>query len=59
MFLCTFADYLETRLTQLMFICPRTNRLGPTHVDINLAEIDKLPDRVIFSQCFYCDTVHG
>ena len=25
----------------------------------NLAEIDKLPDRVTFSQCPHCRTVHG
>ena len=46
-------------MTRLMFKCPRTNRLVPTHVDIDLAEIDKLPDRVTFSQCPFCSTVHG
>src|SRR5580704_15270356 len=51
--------FWEAPLTQLMFKCPRTNRLVPTHVDIDLAEIDKLPDRVTFSQCPYCRTVHG
>jgi hypothetical protein len=48
MFRCTFADYLETPLTHLMFICPRTNRLAPTNVNINLAEIDRLPIELHF-----------
>jgi hypothetical protein len=46
-------------MTQLMFKCPKTKRLISTNVDIDLAEIDKLPDRVTFSQCPYCRTVHG
>jgi hypothetical protein len=59
MFPRTFTVFWEAPLTQLMFKCPRTNRLVPTHVDIDLAEIDKLPDRVTFSQCPYCRSVHG
>jgi hypothetical protein len=46
-------------LTTLMFQCPRTKKLIPTSVYIDLADIDKLPDRVTFSQCPYCRTVHG
>ena len=46
-------------MTQLMFRCPKTDRLIPTHVDIDLADIDKLPDRITFSQCPHCRTVHG
>jgi hypothetical protein len=46
-------------VTRLMFKCPNTKRLVPTHVDIDLAEIDRLPDRVTFSRCLYCSTVHG
>ena len=46
-------------MMRLMFKCPNTKRLVPTHVDIDLAEIDRLPDRVTFSQCLYCGTVHG
>jgi hypothetical protein len=46
-------------LAQLMFRCPNTDRLIPTHVDIDLAEIDKLPDRITFTQCPHCRTVHG
>ena len=38
---------------------PNTKKLVPTHVDIDLAEIDRLPDRVTFSRCLYCSTVHG
>jgi hypothetical protein len=44
---------------QLMFKRPKTNRLVPTHIGVDLADIDKLPDRVTFSQCPYCSTVHG
>jgi hypothetical protein len=50
---------LEVPLTQLMFKCPKTKRLVPTHVDIDLAQIDKLPDRVTFSRCPFCSTLHG
>ena len=46
-------------MTQLMFKCPKTKRLVPTNVEIDLANIDKLPDRVTFSQCPYCRAVHG
>ena len=46
-------------MTQLMFKCPKTKRLVPTHVDIDLAQIDKLPDRVTFSRCPFCSTLHG
>ena len=46
-------------MTQLMFKCPKTKRLISTNVDIDLAEIDKLPDRVTFTQCPHCHTVHG
>ena len=53
------AENREVSLTRLMFKCPNTKRLIPTHVDIDLAEIDRLPDRVTFSQCLYCGTVHG
>jgi hypothetical protein len=53
------AEYLEVSLTRLMFKCPNTKRLVPTHVDIDFAEIDGLPDRITFSQCLYCGTVHG
>jgi hypothetical protein len=42
-----------------MFKCPKTKKLIPTHLDIDLAEIDKLPDRVTFSQCHYCRKLHG
>jgi hypothetical protein len=31
-----------------MFKCSRTKRLVPTHVDVDPAEIDKLPDRITF-----------
>jgi hypothetical protein len=44
---------------QLMFKCPNTKKLVPTHVDIDLADIDKLPDRVTFSQCPFCSALHG
>ena len=50
---------LEVPLTQLMFKCPKIKRLVPTHVDIDLAQIDKLPDRVTFSRCPFCSTLHG
>jgi hypothetical protein len=50
---------LEVPVTKLMFKCPKTNRLVPTQVDVDLAKIDELPDRVTFSQCPYCRTVHG
>jgi len=50
---------LGVPLTQLMFKCPKTKRLVPTHVDIDLAQIDKLPDRVTFSRCPFCSTLHG
>jgi hypothetical protein len=53
------AENREVSLTRLMFKCPNTKRLVPTHVDIDLAEIDRLPDRVTFSRCPYCSTVHG
>ncbi len=53
------AENREVSLTRLMFKCPNTKRLVPTHVDIDLAEIDRLPDRITFSRCLYCDTVHG
>jgi hypothetical protein len=53
------AENREVSLTRLMFKCPNTERLVPTHVDIDLAEIDRLPDRVTFSRCLYCSTVHG
>jgi len=53
------AENREVSLTRLMFKCPNTKRLVPTHVDIDLAEIDRLPDRVTFSRCLYCSTVHG
>jgi len=53
------AENREVSLTRLMFKCPNTKRLIPTHVDIDLAEIDRLPDRVTFSRCPYCSTVHG
>ena len=46
-------------MTQLMFRCPRTKKLVPTQVDIDLAEIDKLPDRLTFSRCAFCSTLHG
>jgi hypothetical protein len=46
-------------LTQLMFRCPNSKRLVSTKIDVDLAEIDKLPDRVTFSQCPHCGTVHG
>ena len=46
-------------MTILMFQCPRTKRLVSTSVDVDLADIDKLPDRVTFSQCPHCRTVHG
>jgi hypothetical protein len=55
----SLAENREVSLTRLMFRCPNTKRLIPTHVDIDLAEIDRLPDRVTFSRCLYCDTVHG
>jgi hypothetical protein len=45
---------VEVPLTTLMFQCPRTKRLVSTSIDIDLADIDKLPDRVTFSQCPYC-----
>jgi len=44
---------------QLMFKCPKTNRLVPLHLDIDLAVIDQLPDRVTFSRCPFCSTLHG
>jgi hypothetical protein len=53
------AENREVSLTRLIFKCPNTKRLVPTHVDIDLAEIDRLPDRVTYSRCLYCDTVHG
>jgi hypothetical protein len=53
------AENREVSLTRLMFKCPNTKRLVPTNVDIDLAEIDRLPDRVTFSRCLYCSTVHG
>ena len=53
------AENREVSLMRLMFKCPNTKRLVPTHVDIDLAEIDRLPDRVTFSRCLYCSTVHG
>ena len=37
----------------------RYNRSSAIGVDIDLAEIDRLPDRVTFSRCPYCSTVHG
>ena len=53
------AENWEVSLTRLMFKCPNTKKLITTHVDIDLAEIDRLPDRVTFSRCPYCSTVHG
>ena len=53
------AENREVSVTRLMFKCPNTRRLVPTNVDIDLAEIDRLPDRVTFSRCLYCSTVHG
>jgi hypothetical protein len=53
------AECLEAPLTQLMFECPRTKRRVPTGIDIDLADIDKLADRVTFSRCPYCSTLHG
>jgi hypothetical protein len=53
------AENREVSLARLMFKCPNTKRLVPTHVDIDLAQIDRLPDRVTFSRCLYCSTVHG
>ena len=50
---------VEALLTTLMFQCPKTKRLVSTSIDIDLADIDKLPDRVTFSQCPHCRTVHG
>jgi hypothetical protein len=41
--ICGRRVLLEVVLTQLMFKCPKTKRLIPTHVDIDLAEIDTLP----------------
>jgi hypothetical protein len=49
----------EVPLAKLMFECPRTKRLVPTSIDIDLADIDKLTDRVTFSQCPHCRTLHG
>jgi hypothetical protein len=46
-------------MTQLMFKCPNTRKLVSTHVEIELTEIDTLRDRVTFSQCPFCRTVHG
>jgi hypothetical protein len=53
------AEWLEVPVTKLMFECPRTKRLVPTSIDVELADIDKLPDRVTFSRCPYCSTLHG
>jgi hypothetical protein len=53
------AECREVPLTTLMFECPRTKKLVPTSIDIDLADIDKLTDRVTFSQCPYCRTLHG
>ena len=38
---------------------PEIGETNPTHVDIDLAEIDKLPDRVTFTHCPYCRVLHG
>jgi hypothetical protein len=38
---------VEVPLTKLMFECPRTKKLVPTSVDIDLADIDKLPPRFL------------
>jgi hypothetical protein len=42
-----------------MFKCPRTKKLVSTGINIDLPDIDKLPERVTFSQCPHCGTVHG
>lgn len=46
-------------MTHLMFKCPETKKLVRTGIDIDLAKIDKLPDRITFSQCPYCKKLHG
>jgi hypothetical protein len=43
----------------LMFRCPNTKKLVSTHIDIDPMKIDSLPDRLTFSQCEFCRTVHG
>ena len=53
------AECLVAPMTQLLFKCPRIKGLVRTNLNIDLADIDKLPDRVTFSRCPYCSAVHG
>jgi hypothetical protein len=46
-------------MTQLMFKCPKTKKLVRTGVNVDLTKIDKLPDKLTFSQCPYCNKLHG
>jgi len=44
---------------RLMFRCPSTKNLVYTNIDIDPIEIDSVPDKLTFSQCNFCGTVHG
>ena len=43
----------------LMLRCPNTKKLVSTNIDIDPMKIDSLPDRLTFTQCHFCGTVHG